>query len=74
MYVCMKPSIKHHNAEIRAVMQAHLAGELPEAHAVRTIILLQREFIESLISHSSLSNDAPAGLMEESTHQTRNAA
>lgn len=73
MYVCMKPSIKTHNAEIRAIMQRSLNGEMNEADAARTIILLQREFIRGLMDLSSL-NDAPAGLMEETTHQTKNAA
>ena len=54
-------------------MLRSLNGELNEADATRTIILLQREFIRRLMSSSSL-NDAPAGLTEESTHQTRNAA
>ena len=54
-------------------MQRSLNGEMTEADATRTIILLQREFIRGLMHLSSL-NDAPAGLMEESTHLTRNAA
>lgn len=54
-------------------MQRSLNGEMNEADAARTIILLQREFIRGLMDLSSL-NDAPAGLMEETTHQTKNAA
>lgn len=54
-------------------MQRSLNGEMTEADAARTIILLQREFIRGLMDLSSLK-EAPAGLMEESTLQTRNAA
>ena len=37
-----------HNEEIRAVMQASLNGEISDFDAARTIILLQREFINAM--------------------------
>lgn len=37
-----------HNEEIRAIMQASLNGEISDFDAARTIILLQREFINAM--------------------------
>lgn len=37
-----------HNEEIRDIMQASLNGEISDFDAARTIILLQREFINAM--------------------------
>lgn len=66
MYVSMNAMLKAHNAEIETLMAQALNGELPESDAVRTIILLQRELINALISSNTHSQDASAGLTEES--------
>lgn len=55
-------------------MQRTLKGEMAEADAARTIIILQGEMIATLMTLSHLSTEAPAGLMEESTLQFRSAA
>lgn len=44
----MDEAIKQHEAEIRDIMQRSLNGEMNEADAARTIILLQRELIAEL--------------------------
>lgn len=61
MYVSMNAMINSHNAEIRTLMQQALNGEIAEADAVRTIILLQRELITALISHNTHSQTGTAG-------------
>lgn len=71
---CMSTMVKTHLDEVRAVMESAVRGELAEADAVRTIILLQRELINALISHNTHSREAPAGLTEESTLLSKEAA
>jgi hypothetical protein len=44
----MDDVIKQHEAEIRDIMQRSLNGEMNEADAARTIILLQRALIAEL--------------------------
>jgi len=51
--------------EVNAVMAAALKGEIAEADAVRTIIILQREVINALISHNTHSQTGTAGTAKD---------
>jgi hypothetical protein len=64
--------INQHNEEIRDIMQRALNGEMNEADATRTIILLQRELIAYLLN--APLTERPAGLMEETSVLLQKAA
>lgn len=43
-----KQELVAHNEEIKAIMQASVNGDISDIDAARTIILLQREFINAM--------------------------